>query len=594
MSAYDQLLGALRGAGKQVKDNGARAMAQCPSHDDNHASLSIGPRRDSKGIVVKCHAGCQTPDVLAAVQLTMSDLFDDDKARQIYTPRRDYHYPHGRVVHRKPNKAFPQSGNMKDNSLFHADRIRDDARIVFVAEGEKDVEAIELLGGVAVCSAMGAGKAHLADWSPLRGKNTLIIADRDEAGRKHARQIAELLEGIAASVRIVESPVGKDAADHAAADKTLDELVEPEPEPRVDSPAIDNTDEHDTDEPTTWEPVDLGPYLRGEVKRPEPSIGFARSDGLKLIYPGRENSAIGETESGKTWLAVACVAVELRLGRRVVYIHYEESDPGSTIEWLRLIGVSDTDIQNLLTFIAPARAVTKEWLTQLLDPAPSLVVHDGVNEAMTLHGAEIKDVGGAAEFKRRLVKPFLAVGAASLACDHLPMGADGSRRDAYGSVHKGNALDGARIMLENVEPFGRGMRGRSNVFITKDRPGHLRAHGKTTRTSGKTFIGTLVVDDTGVPDFIEFFAPKDDERAPEGDPRGELADVIYELVFAMPDRKVMSVRRLNAALRAAEHKFTDSRVRALDDLVEAGRLLEVPGEKRSQGYEAVSSAAEAA
>ena len=84
-----------------------------------------------------------------------------------------YPYPDGRVVYRKPDKSFPQSGNTKgkDRALFHADRIGD-AQLVFVVEGEEDVYAIEAVGGVAVSSAMGAGKAHLADWEPLRGSTS--------------------------------------------------------------------------------------------------------------------------------------------------------------------------------------------------------------------------------------------------------------------------------------------------------------------------------------------------------------------------------------------------------------------------------------
>jgi hypothetical protein len=136
------------------------------------------------------------------------------------------------VVHRKPNKNFPQSGNMKDNSLFHADKIGD-AQTVYVPEGEKDIEAIELAGGAAVCSAMGAGKAHKFDWSPLRDKHVIVIADKDKPGRDHAAQVAELLDGIAASVRIVEAAVGKDAADHIAAGKALDEFVDIEAVHRV-------------------------------------------------------------------------------------------------------------------------------------------------------------------------------------------------------------------------------------------------------------------------------------------------------------------------------------------------------------------------
>ena len=113
-------------------------------------------------------------------------------------------------------------------------------------------------------------------------------------------------------------------------------------------------------------------------------------------------------------------------------------------------------------------------------------------------GAEIKDADGASEFRRRLVTPFLKVGAASIACDHLPMNPAPGRRDAYGSVHKGNALNGARIQLENTEPFGRGMRGVSHVFVTKDRPGYLRTKGRATKVPGKTYMGTLVVDDEPV------------------------------------------------------------------------------------------------
>jgi DNA primase len=209
-SAHERLLDALRNHGSHVDDkNSAKVKAQCPAHDDGNPSLSVGPRRDGKGIVVNCHAGCDTIAVMQALNLTMADLFDEDNARNIYKARRDYRYPDGRVVHRKPGKDFPQSGNTKGNSIFHADRIGD-AITVYVPEGEKDVEAIEeLAGAAAVCAAMGAGKAHLFDWEPLRGKDVIIIADRDQPGRKHAHEVAELVRRIAASVQIVEGRGGQ-------------------------------------------------------------------------------------------------------------------------------------------------------------------------------------------------------------------------------------------------------------------------------------------------------------------------------------------------------------------------------------------------
>lgn len=227
MTAQERLLDALLQNGCAVKDlSNGKTMAQCPAHDDNSPSLSIGPRRDGKGVVIKCHAGCDTPAVLQALNFPMADLFDEPKVRAIFEPRRDYRYPGGRVVHRKPGKNFPQSVVDGDHSLFGSDRITDTTTTVYVVEGEKDVEAVQAAGGVAVCSAMGAGKAHLADWSVLAGKDVTVVADRDEPGRKHADDVVLLLHGVAESVRVVEVKAGKDFADHFAADEGLDEFVE--------------------------------------------------------------------------------------------------------------------------------------------------------------------------------------------------------------------------------------------------------------------------------------------------------------------------------------------------------------------------------
>jgi Protein of unknown function (DUF3987) len=48
--------------------------AHCPAHDDRKASLSIA-EGDDGNVLVNCHAGCDTPAVLAAVGLTLADLF---------------------------------------------------------------------------------------------------------------------------------------------------------------------------------------------------------------------------------------------------------------------------------------------------------------------------------------------------------------------------------------------------------------------------------------------------------------------------------------------------------------------------------------
>ena len=82
-----------------------------------------------------------------------------------------------------------------------------------IVEGEKDADTLAGIGLVVTCNAGGAGK-WLAEHSEfLRGRIVIIIPDNDEAGRNHAQQVAQLLHGIAESVRIVELPGTSDKGD---------------------------------------------------------------------------------------------------------------------------------------------------------------------------------------------------------------------------------------------------------------------------------------------------------------------------------------------------------------------------------------------
>lgn len=225
MTAYDRLLDRLTDAGKLVRPRGSgQAVAQCPAHDDNNPSLSITDDRTGEKVLVYCHAGCSTPNVMDALGLHMRDTHDNSIGE-------DYQYPGGRIVKRRykdnGKKYFPQEGNKDDRSLYHSDRLDHvvTGTPIYVVEGEKDVHAIESTGGVAVCSAMGASKAHLSDWSPLTGHTVVIVADDDEPGRRHAMQVHKLIEPIAAGVAVAQAASGKDAADHIASGHGLDELV---------------------------------------------------------------------------------------------------------------------------------------------------------------------------------------------------------------------------------------------------------------------------------------------------------------------------------------------------------------------------------
>src|SRR5687768_7319292 len=72
-TAYERVVQALNDRGSKGRGN----AWQCPAHDDKAPSLSIGHRKDRKGVVLYCHAGCEPDDVVQALGLTMQDLFDE-------------------------------------------------------------------------------------------------------------------------------------------------------------------------------------------------------------------------------------------------------------------------------------------------------------------------------------------------------------------------------------------------------------------------------------------------------------------------------------------------------------------------------------
>lgn len=58
----------------KVKKRGKGYQARCPAHDDGGPSLSLSEGDDGR-VLVHCHAGCATAAVMAAIGLTMADLF---------------------------------------------------------------------------------------------------------------------------------------------------------------------------------------------------------------------------------------------------------------------------------------------------------------------------------------------------------------------------------------------------------------------------------------------------------------------------------------------------------------------------------------
>ncbi len=100
--------------------------------------------------------------------------------------------------------------------------------LVFVVEGEKDVDNLRAAGLLATCNAGGAGKWRDHHSEHLRDRDVVVLPDNDGEGRKHAEKVRDSLTGIARLVRVLELPglaVKGDVSDWLAAGGTADALV---------------------------------------------------------------------------------------------------------------------------------------------------------------------------------------------------------------------------------------------------------------------------------------------------------------------------------------------------------------------------------
>jgi len=231
-----RVLDGLQGAGSKVRRSGSGFAFACPAHDDQNPSGTLAEGADGRALV-RCHAGCSTEAILAAIGLRMNDLFAEEppasEPDRRVVARYGYHDVAGdlsyEVLRFGPAKEFRQ--RRPDGAGGWIWNLRGVERLpyrlpellaaplgepVWLPEGEKDVESLVRLGLVASCNSGGAGKfGHdLVRW--FADREVIVMCDQDGPGWAHGFRLAHQLEPAAASVRIVDIlPSGKDVSDLA-------------------------------------------------------------------------------------------------------------------------------------------------------------------------------------------------------------------------------------------------------------------------------------------------------------------------------------------------------------------------------------------
>lgn len=309
-----------------------------------------------------------------------------------------------------------------------------------------------------------------------------------------AQKQNEWVDGIAGPATTPPGPQPDQNPTQPATDGTA--ALKPDPDPV-------ETDDDSTNllEPT-WRPVDLEPILTGTYEPEIPSL-LPRSDDQHLLYSGRVHSLHGESESGKSLVAQAETARLIKTGTPVLYIDFE-SDAHAVVGRLMEMGCTAHQIREDFDYIRPDNdprkfAHEREELFAVLRTAFTLIVIDGVTDALGIFGAGSTDNDEIAAFMRTFPRMLARkTGAAVVLIDHVTKDAESRGRYALGGQAKMNALDGSAFVVEVTEPIGRGMRGVISLRVAKDRPGGVRPYAGTFRKSDRTQeAARVVVDSTG-------------------------------------------------------------------------------------------------
>ncbi|MBQ3183981.1 MAG: hypothetical protein IJB57_09980 [Clostridia bacterium] len=218
---------------KVKKINFSEYTASCPAHDDRNPSLSVSGK-DGK-ILLHCHGGCTPEEIVSAMGLKMSDLFTEADRRPVCDnrPERTHVYRDAegntlarKLIYRKEDGSKYALWERLERGVWHKGlgetkaplyRLNEliDSNMIYIVEGEKDVDTMFDLGYTATTSPKGAG----GKWEPeyndhLSGKDIVIISDNDEAGEKYAKTVKEGLVSCAASIRVVPSTAIFDKVPH--------------------------------------------------------------------------------------------------------------------------------------------------------------------------------------------------------------------------------------------------------------------------------------------------------------------------------------------------------------------------------------------
>ena len=244
---FDLVCDRLKAVGIPVRfTNPRKGRSRCPAHKDQRPSLSI--TKNPENVVIKCHAGCRSADILGHLNLHMANLFvgpKSPKASRVLAVY-DYRDPEGAIIAQKvrlypkafkwrrpdpgtPDKWIPGLDGLPVG-LYYGPQRHVHIPQVFLVEGEKAVDALRAEGLSACCPPSGASRWQ-SQWTHelqrQECREIIILPDHDCVGVDHARHVAAEMYRLI-DVKIVPLPHlshGEDVVDYLGDGHTTRDLL---------------------------------------------------------------------------------------------------------------------------------------------------------------------------------------------------------------------------------------------------------------------------------------------------------------------------------------------------------------------------------
>jgi hypothetical protein len=495
---------------KDVKPAGAGAyMALCPAHDDRQRSLSIKEGTDGRALM-RCHAGCATAAIVAAIGLTMGDLFAEPPARARSgavsmapaplnapapekaqgveeRPRHvatyDYTDLNGTLLFQTcrfqfsdGRKTFRQrrpdgTGNWiykldgREPVLYRLPAIAEAValgRTVYVVEGEKDADALAQFGYAATTAPMGAGKWRESYADVLAGTEVVILPDNDEPGRKHAETVAASLHARKCFVKIAvlpDLPPKGDVSDWLAMGRDLDAMEDViDKTPRWTPDAAEGTRR------VLWRLDEL--WNNDSIMRPPPPIV------PRLAWAGRSTLLAAREKSGKSTLVGYIAAAVTRGGYflndpcaagDVLLVGLEEY-PGDAARRLRHFDATATRMHLLTGWTGDPRERPQELAEAIDRVGPILVIIDSL---AAYSGGLIQDDNNATQMAA-VVQPLTDLAhsrGVALVLIHHARKSDGRSRGSTAITAAADVVCEYFAPEEDTDPTLRRMRSAGRVPV---------------------------------------------------------------------------------------------------------------------------------